>query len=249
MRESAAAAFASTTHSSASAALAGHRKHASADGDVPDVGRDFRHHAGDFVSRRERWFGLALVFARDHQRVRKSEADGVDAQADAAGLQRRRRDIAHAELRRRTEAVEDECAHADHGKDRVAHAQHIIRSIPQCETESLAARSRQPETKNPRQFPAGGFYLLRRYRDRIRRRCRSRHDSAMHRPRPASRSSSIAPPPPPPLPPPASAPVAGCGSCGRTTERRRRLHRWSGWSSPSSNTAPKSCGARRPSDH
>jgi hypothetical protein len=92
--------------------------------------------ARDFVARRERRFGFALVLSRDHQRVREAEADGVNAQTDAAGLQRWRRDVAHAESRRRTEAFEDECAHADHRNGRFAHAQHIIRSIPQRETAS-----------------------------------------------------------------------------------------------------------------
>jgi len=71
---------------------------------------NFGHHARDFVARRERRFGLALVLARDHQRVREAEADGVNAQTDAARFQRWRWDIADAESRRRTEAVEDECA-------------------------------------------------------------------------------------------------------------------------------------------
>src|ERR1044071_1871828 len=77
-----------------------------------NVGRHFRDDACRLVAGRVRRFGLDLIFARDHQRIREAEADCMHANAHVTGLELRRWDLLHAELRRRTITAQNDSAHA-----------------------------------------------------------------------------------------------------------------------------------------
>src|SRR5690606_5136986 len=88
-----------------------HREHALAGLDVRDVRRRLEHYAGGFISRSVGRLRLDLVLACDLQRVGKTETYRVHADANAARRELRSGNVLHRDLRRRTIAAKNDCAH------------------------------------------------------------------------------------------------------------------------------------------
>jgi hypothetical protein len=77
-------------------------QHSRTDFDASNVRPDFGHDAGDFIAGREGHFRLDLILAGHHQRVGKTESDGMHANAHLAWLKLRRRNLLDVQLRWRS---------------------------------------------------------------------------------------------------------------------------------------------------
>ena len=94
-------------------ALPRHRQHSVTRFEIPNVGGDLSDRTSHFITWCKWRLGLDLIFARDHQRIGKAEADRVHAYANMSRRQRRRGNVFYGEIRRRPVAAENDCSHVD----------------------------------------------------------------------------------------------------------------------------------------